>query len=829
MVKATYKGESRDIPYKYLRGLKGEEKKKQIRSIFKNKDRPKTRFKTKRSQWVEKYEKKYGHKITDTKFLYKNVITKAGADKIIDKGRGAYYSSGSRPNQTNESWAQARLASVIMNGPARKVDRNIWEKYNKVDKKTTRKSVRRKKTNRKKTNRKSVRRNRKYKGGAVGAAHGTWKIPKNAWVKPEELEQGETGPEQKQQETAPELQQEEQEKEEAGTELEQKQQELNRWFNEFTGRDGEINDDEFAKLIEYSLTIVTGLKKKLKQPNIPKSILQEKINEIEKYISFVKVNRLPIPEPINLYSLLMHGLGVLIKNIERKINIKKESEEIKEKKNEIKENENKIEIKEQEITKNEQIIEGKEKEIKEKKAKIEKYNEGWNKRNAEPHVNDPPEKILQRAYAVQQQEQYAAQLAELRPWMPKRDEEMASSISSRLDQEKNKLNLMLDERARSLGGGGLAVPAGPRYNSNRWLSSAQKGVRERLNKAATPLPNYEARLVEATKSALGKFGSEDPRYRALVAHLLGRTDAVQLNDKDVQKYISRTEKAGVGRRTRKKLEDDKNEVITLHKNVISLKNENLQSLMGINLLKKKNNGLLKRLIQLQNENEAVDGENNDVVKSVKKIINQIRKAQKDMENILRNLNRKKDHPRNAQGTGIISNAEDVSEMVKAKEIRAASYRGKIREKNLGDIAEAWGPGGESAEKLREKQDRMDQEAIMAQGLSNEQKPEEGPFCVSPADISSFNIKKPTEDNLSMEDFDVKLQCADEHIGKAEANVCKEGGEEYNITSDCHLPGNEYDTEWRPPKNGQPPLPAGAARAGRGDLGERARLVVKEKL
>ena len=132
-------------------------KKRQIRSIFENKDRPKTRFKTKRSQWVEKYEKKYGHKITDTKFLYKNVITKAGADKIIDKGRGAYYSSGSRPNQTNESWAQARLASVIMNGPARKVDRNIWEKYNKLDKKTNRKSVRRKRTNRKSVRRKKIK------------------------------------------------------------------------------------------------------------------------------------------------------------------------------------------------------------------------------------------------------------------------------------------------------------------------------------------------------------------------------------------------------------------------------------------------------------------------------------------------------------------------------------------------------------------------------------------------------------------------------------------------------------------------------------------------
>ena len=143
MVKVSYKGETRNIPYKYIRGLKGDEKKKQIRSIFENKDRPKTRFKTKRSKWVEKYEKKYGHKITDKKYLHKNIITKTGADKIIDKGRGAYYSSGSRPNQTHESWAQARLASVIMNGPARKIDKTIWDKYNKLGKKRTKRKKKR--------------------------------------------------------------------------------------------------------------------------------------------------------------------------------------------------------------------------------------------------------------------------------------------------------------------------------------------------------------------------------------------------------------------------------------------------------------------------------------------------------------------------------------------------------------------------------------------------------------------------------------------------------------------------------------------------------------
>jgi hypothetical protein len=47
--------------------------------------------------------------------------------KILNKGRGAYYSSGSRPNQTAESWARARLASALTGGKAAKVDRKILQ------------------------------------------------------------------------------------------------------------------------------------------------------------------------------------------------------------------------------------------------------------------------------------------------------------------------------------------------------------------------------------------------------------------------------------------------------------------------------------------------------------------------------------------------------------------------------------------------------------------------------------------------------------------------------------------------------------------------------
>ena len=47
---------------------------------------------------------------------------------IIKKGMGAYYSSGSRPNQTAESWGKARLASAITGGKASKIDFHIIKK-----------------------------------------------------------------------------------------------------------------------------------------------------------------------------------------------------------------------------------------------------------------------------------------------------------------------------------------------------------------------------------------------------------------------------------------------------------------------------------------------------------------------------------------------------------------------------------------------------------------------------------------------------------------------------------------------------------------------------
>jgi len=132
----------RNIKYKYVfiymvnkkyvpDSLSSSDKKKQIKSIKQGKDRPKLKSAppTKRSSHTVAFEKRYGYKINELSKIYKNIISKTGVDAIIKKGMGAYYSAGSRPNVSARQWAYARLASVIMGGGARAVDKDIWEKY----------------------------------------------------------------------------------------------------------------------------------------------------------------------------------------------------------------------------------------------------------------------------------------------------------------------------------------------------------------------------------------------------------------------------------------------------------------------------------------------------------------------------------------------------------------------------------------------------------------------------------------------------------------------------------------------------------------------------
>jgi DNA-binding Xre family transcriptional regulator len=86
-------------------------------------------FKSKKSLHILKAMKIYNiDKIGATNELAKATgCSKSALAKIINKGEGAYYSSGSRPNQTSQSWGIARLASSITSGKASAIDFNILE------------------------------------------------------------------------------------------------------------------------------------------------------------------------------------------------------------------------------------------------------------------------------------------------------------------------------------------------------------------------------------------------------------------------------------------------------------------------------------------------------------------------------------------------------------------------------------------------------------------------------------------------------------------------------------------------------------------------------
>jgi hypothetical protein len=86
-------------------------------------------FKSKKSPHILKAMKTYKvSKIGATNELARATgCSKKALAKIINKGEGAYFSSGSRPNQSAQSWGLARLASSITSGKAAAVDYSILE------------------------------------------------------------------------------------------------------------------------------------------------------------------------------------------------------------------------------------------------------------------------------------------------------------------------------------------------------------------------------------------------------------------------------------------------------------------------------------------------------------------------------------------------------------------------------------------------------------------------------------------------------------------------------------------------------------------------------
>ena len=129
------------LPTKYLPSLKEiKDSAKQVKMLLKSrKQYKKGKFFTRKK--IKSYKSKPSNHITDARKIYgienvapnKELAKKTGCSlsalkQIVRKGQGAYYSSGSRPNQTSQSWGLARLASSITAGKSAAVDYNILEK-----------------------------------------------------------------------------------------------------------------------------------------------------------------------------------------------------------------------------------------------------------------------------------------------------------------------------------------------------------------------------------------------------------------------------------------------------------------------------------------------------------------------------------------------------------------------------------------------------------------------------------------------------------------------------------------------------------------------------
>jgi hypothetical protein len=123
------------IPSRYIpKTLSINDTKKQKKNILKSRklykkgiyyQRPKVQsFHSKSSGHIDKAEKYYKVKniLPNNTLSRKTKCSREALEKIVNKGRGAYYSNGSRPNQTAESWGLARLASTITGGPASTID-----------------------------------------------------------------------------------------------------------------------------------------------------------------------------------------------------------------------------------------------------------------------------------------------------------------------------------------------------------------------------------------------------------------------------------------------------------------------------------------------------------------------------------------------------------------------------------------------------------------------------------------------------------------------------------------------------------------------------------
>ena len=128
------------VPVRYLpRGLTKKDRTKQAKMLKKSRSLYKKQkyytrkmlpsYHSKPSNHIQNAQKIYNVDkiIPNEQLSRKTGCSLSALQKIVSKGEGAYYSSGSRPNQTAQSWGLARLASSITGGKAAAVDYGIIE------------------------------------------------------------------------------------------------------------------------------------------------------------------------------------------------------------------------------------------------------------------------------------------------------------------------------------------------------------------------------------------------------------------------------------------------------------------------------------------------------------------------------------------------------------------------------------------------------------------------------------------------------------------------------------------------------------------------------
>ena len=129
------------FPMRYLpTKLNKKDKTKQVKMLLKSKKLYKKHKYYTRKQ-LSSYKNKTSNHILNARKIYninsikptrelssKTGCTLSALKQIVKKGEGAYYSSGSRPNQTPQSWGLARLASSITAGKSAAVDYDIIQK-----------------------------------------------------------------------------------------------------------------------------------------------------------------------------------------------------------------------------------------------------------------------------------------------------------------------------------------------------------------------------------------------------------------------------------------------------------------------------------------------------------------------------------------------------------------------------------------------------------------------------------------------------------------------------------------------------------------------------